>query len=67
MWQSLNDGTPEVRDAAFSALAGIAKVQLLSCFVGLNLGNVMSDDGAVYCYCVVMLHFFYADGWNAPT
>jgi len=30
IFQCLNDGTPEVRDAAFSALAAIAKVKLVS-------------------------------------
>jgi hypothetical protein len=46
--QSLNDGTPEVRDAAFSALAAIAKVQTSSSS-SLSLSLSLS----VVSYCTV--------------
>lgn len=39
--QCLNDGTPEVRDAAFSALAGIAKVKLITTTSACVLVNVL--------------------------
>lgn len=35
--QSLNDGTPDVRDAAFSALAAIAKVVISRCSIFISL------------------------------
>lgn len=49
--QSLNDGTPEVRDAAFAALAAIAKVLIFERCISMFL--LVVSLGRSYCFVVL--------------
>lgn len=61
--QSLNDGTPEVRDAAFSALAAVAKV-LIS---GIFLSICRASHSTVPLTSLAVFFLLYQVGWHETS